>query len=113
MGPTVEAATRWVPDRSSGWLSGLFDYKAFLVALCLLPTRRAAAGVPDLSARTRHLASLTDATIGEPGQFIGLDNFVSLAQDPVFWMSVTNTIMLHRGRHRRQIRARPCGSRCC
>jgi multiple sugar transport system permease protein len=37
--------------------------------------------------------SLTDATIGQPGQFIGLDNFVSLAQDPVFWMSVTNTIM--------------------
>ena len=36
--------------------------------------------------------SMTDATIGQPGQFIGLENFVSLLEDPIFWMSVTNTI---------------------
>jgi multiple sugar transport system permease protein len=35
---------------------------------------------------------LTDASIGDPGHFVGLDNFVSLAHDDVFWLSVFNTI---------------------
>ena len=38
--------------------------------------------------------SLTDwQGFSEQKNFIGLDNFISLSQDPVFWMSVTNTIM--------------------
>ena len=36
--------------------------------------------------------SMTDATIGQPGEFIGLDNFLYLMEDPIFWMAVTNTI---------------------
>jgi multiple sugar transport system permease protein len=35
---------------------------------------------------------MTDASIGQPGGFIGLGNFVSLAHDPIFWLSVFNTI---------------------
>ncbi len=35
---------------------------------------------------------MTDTTIGQPGQFIGLDNFIDLMDDPIFWMSVSNTI---------------------
>jgi multiple sugar transport system permease protein len=35
---------------------------------------------------------LTDTPIGEPGHFIGLANFVSLAHDSVFWLSVFNTL---------------------
>ena len=93
MSTAVEAAARWVPDRSSGWLSRLFDNKAFLVALCLLPTAGLLIVFLTYPLGLGLWLSLTDATIGEPGQFIGLDNFVSLAQDPVFWMSVTNTIM--------------------
>jgi multiple sugar transport system permease protein len=34
---------------------------------------------------------MTDATIGQPGRFIGLANFVSLAHDQIFWLSVFNT----------------------
>jgi multiple sugar transport system permease protein len=34
----------------------------------------------------------TDTKIGGAGRFIGLDNFVSLAKDSVFWLSVFNTI---------------------
>jgi multiple sugar transport system permease protein len=34
---------------------------------------------------------LTDATIGQPGRFIGLANFISLAHDRIFWLSVFNT----------------------
>jgi multiple sugar transport system permease protein len=93
MSTTVEAAAQWVPNRSSGWLSRLFDNKAFLVALCLLPSAGLLIVFLTYPLGLGLWLSLTDATIGEPGQYIGLDNFISLAQDPVFWMSVTNTIM--------------------
>ena len=36
---------------------------------------------------------MTDASIGQPGRFIGLRNFVSLAHDSVFWLSVFNTLL--------------------
>lgn len=35
---------------------------------------------------------LTDTTIGGTGHYIGLENFVSLGNDQVFWLSVFNTI---------------------
>jgi len=34
---------------------------------------------------------MTDASIGQPGRFIGFANFVSLAHDKIFWLSVFNT----------------------
>ena len=34
---------------------------------------------------------MTDASIGKPGHFIGFANFISLAHDNVFWLSVFNT----------------------
>jgi len=36
---------------------------------------------------------LTDATLGEPGEFIGFDNFLTLFADDVYWLSVFNTIV--------------------
>jgi multiple sugar transport system permease protein len=36
---------------------------------------------------------MTDASIGQPGRFIGLGNFVSLAHDNIFWLSVFNTLL--------------------
>ena len=36
---------------------------------------------------------LTNATLGEPGEFIGLDNFWTLFSDDVYWLSVFNTII--------------------
>ncbi|MBC8129328.1 MAG: sugar ABC transporter permease [Rhizobiaceae bacterium] len=35
----------------------------------------------------------TDASIGRPGVFIGLENYGYLLEDRVFWMSVFNTIL--------------------
>ena len=35
----------------------------------------------------------TDARIGRPGQFIGLENYIWLGRDPVFWLSVFNTMV--------------------
>ena len=37
--------------------------------------------------------SFTDVRIGRPGVYIGLENYAWLADDPVFWMSVFNTIL--------------------
>lgn len=39
--------------------------------------------------------SLTDARMGDPGKvnFIGLDNYVQLVQDPTFWGVVLNTVI--------------------
>jgi multiple sugar transport system permease protein len=34
---------------------------------------------------------MTDATIGRPGRFVGFANFISLAHDQIFWLSVFNT----------------------
>jgi multiple sugar transport system permease protein len=36
---------------------------------------------------------LTNATLGEPGEFIGFGNFVTLFSDDVYWLSVFNTIL--------------------
>jgi multiple sugar transport system permease protein len=93
MSTTVETAAQWVPNRTETRLGRLFDNKAFLVTLCLLPTAGLLLVFLTYPLGLGLWLSLTDATIGEPGQFIGLDNFISLSQDPVFWMSVTNTIM--------------------
>jgi multiple sugar transport system permease protein len=36
---------------------------------------------------------MTDASIGQPGRFVGFANFVSLAHDQIFWLSVFNTLL--------------------
>ena len=36
---------------------------------------------------------MTDASIGQAGRFVGLANFVSLAHDNIFWLSVFNTML--------------------
>src|SRR3954462_11950891 len=35
----------------------------------------------------------TDTKIGRAGGFIGLENYISLADDSVFWLSVFNTVL--------------------
>ena len=37
--------------------------------------------------------SFTDRTLSRPGQYIGLENFEWLWDDPVFWLSVFNTFL--------------------
>lgn len=34
----------------------------------------------------------TDTRIGRPGEFVGLENYEWLSEDPVFWLSVFNTL---------------------
>jgi multiple sugar transport system permease protein len=37
--------------------------------------------------------SFTDAKIGRPGEFVGLENYDWLSDDTVFWLSVFNTLL--------------------
>jgi multiple sugar transport system permease protein len=37
--------------------------------------------------------SFTDVRIGRPGVFIGVENYAWMLDDPVFWMSVFNTML--------------------
>ena len=50
---------------------------------------------------------LTDTPIGQPGRFVGLANFVSLAHDTVFWLVGLQHDPLHARRQRLQIRPWP------
>jgi multiple sugar transport system permease protein len=93
MDATVATSVRFMPREPDGWLTKLFDNKAFLTLLCMLPTAGLLIVFLTYPLGLGLWLSLTDTTIGQPGDFIGLDNFISLSQDPVFWMSVTNTIM--------------------
>jgi multiple sugar transport system permease protein len=36
---------------------------------------------------------MTNASIEQPGRFVGFGNLVSLAHDPIFWLSVFNTLL--------------------
>ncbi len=90
MDATVQTIT--FTPRQEGRLARLFESKAFLVTLCMLPTLGLLLVFLTYPLGLGVWLSFTDATIGQPGHFIGLDNFISLSQDPVFWMAVTNTI---------------------
>ena len=78
--------------RESGWLTRVLDSKPVLIFLCLLP----ALGILGLFL-TYPLGlgvwlAFTDATIGRPGEFVGLDNYIWLFGDSVFLLSVFNTL---------------------
>jgi multiple sugar transport system permease protein len=75
------------------WLARLFDYKPFLIFLCMLP----AAGLL-LLFLTYPLGlgvwlAFTDTRIGRAGEYVGLENYESLFHDRIFWMSVGNTLL--------------------
>ena len=78
--------------RPEGWLTRLFDWKPFLVALCLLPTVGLLVVFLTYPLGLGLWLAFTDSTIGQPGSFIGFDNFASLFADPVYWLAVFNTI---------------------
>src|SRR5207237_9878108 len=73
-------------------LTRLFDYKPFLVFLCMLPTIGLLVVFLTYPLGLGLWLSMTDATIGQPGDFVGIENFLYLMEDPIFWMAVTNTI---------------------
>ena len=92
MSTSVQASVRFVPRREQTWLGKLFDYKPFLVGLCLLPSVGLLVVFLTYPLGLGVWLSLTDTTIGQSGHYIGLENFISLFQDQVFWGAVWFTI---------------------
>ena len=89
---TGDANLRFVPRPQHSWLGRLFDSKPFLVTLCMLPTAGLLLIFLTYPLGLGLWLSLTDTTIGHTGEFIGLENFESLFDDPVFWNAVWYTM---------------------
>src|SRR6201989_702369 len=90
-GSTMTLATT-LPRRSEpaqpNWLVRLFDYKPFLIVICLTP------GIGLLLVFLAYPLGLgvwlafTDTTIGRRGIYVGLENFQYLLTDPLWWNAV-------------------------
>ncbi|SRR5581483_1278726 len=82
--PAPREATAWTRLRmNKNWISFWFmlPAAAFLILFLAYPL---GLGV---------WMSFTDARIGRPGEFIGIENYEWLWDDSVFWLSVFNTIL--------------------
>jgi multiple sugar transport system permease protein len=90
---TIAAEARAGHQFSQGWLTRLFDYKPFLVFICLLPALGLLLVFLSYPLGLGVWLAFTDTRIGRAGYFIGFENFQSLWHDPVFLTSVWNTLL--------------------
>ena len=70
------------------WLVRLFDWKPFLVFVCLLPAVGLLLVFLTYPLGLGIWLAFTDTTIGKSGQWVGLDNFQYLLEDRIFWQAV-------------------------
>ncbi len=86
---TVATMTDWNRTRiKQGPLARLFDNKAFLIFMCLLPACGLLMVFLTYPLGLGIWLSFTDTKIGGTGKWIGLDNFEYLMEDPQFWTAV-------------------------
>ena len=73
---TVATMTDWNRTRiQQGWLARLFDNKAFLIFICLLPAMGLLMVFLTYPLGLGIWLSFTDTKIGRTGKWIGLENF--------------------------------------
>ncbi len=84
-------AWRWSPPGDT-WLIRLFDHRGFLAALCLFPALALLLVFLTYPLGLGIYLAFTDTKIGRAGVWVGLENFQSLWDDRIFWLSVTNTL---------------------
>ena len=77
---------RRTPEQS--WLVRLFDYKPFLVFICLLPALGLLTVFLTYPLGLGIWLAFTDTTIGRDGKWVGLENFEYLLEDRIFWQAV-------------------------
>ena len=77
--------------RSSLW-SRAFESRNFLGAMFMVPAIAILILFLAYPLALGFWLGMTDTKIGGVGRYIGFGNFVSLAKDSVFWLSVFNTI---------------------
>ena len=97
---------RWSPPRNT-WLIRLFDNRPFLAALCLFPALSLLLVFLTYPLGLGIWLAFTDTRIGRSGVWVGLENFQSLWDDRIFWLSRHQHLVLYRRRHSREIRPRP------
>ena len=88
----MDADTWKPPSRTPGALERLFDWKPFLVFICLLPAVGLLLVFLTYPLGLGIYLAFTDTEIGTEGQWVGLDNFISLFQDRIFINTVWNTL---------------------
>lgn len=86
-------ALHWVaPKRKATSLERLFDNKAFLIFICLLPAMGLLAIFLTYPLGLGIWLSFTDTKLGRPGVWVGLENFQYLLEDRVFLNAVWFTV---------------------
>ncbi len=82
-------ASTWVAKRPEpNALARLFDYKPFLIAVCLFPAVGLLVAFLTYPLGLGVYLAFTDTQIGGNGKWIGFENFIDLMEDPIFLMSV-------------------------
>src|SRR6266702_5255061 len=75
-------------QRQPSWLVRLFDYKPFLIVMCLAPAVGLLMVFLTYPLGLGIWLAFTDTKIGRAGQWVGLENFEYLVEDPQFWTAV-------------------------
>jgi multiple sugar transport system permease protein len=88
---TAETVSRDV--RPFGALAQLLDNRTVLSLLFMLPAAAILLLFLTYPLGLGIWMGFTDVRIGRPGVFIGLENYISLFDDDVFWLSVFNTLV--------------------
>jgi multiple sugar transport system permease protein len=85
----IETETTWTrPTQRPGLLVRLFDWKPFLIVICLLPAIGLLTVFLTYPLGLGIWLAFTDTTIGRSGRWIGIENFEWLMEDPIFWSAV-------------------------
>lgn len=89
MSSTAARPVAWTrPKVEPSWLARLFDNRAFLIVACLLPAIGLLMVFLTYPLGLGIWLAFTDTTIGRGGVWVGLENFIWLAEDPIFWSAV-------------------------
>ncbi|MDG9698061.1 sugar ABC transporter permease, partial [Streptomyces sp. DH17] len=75
------------------WLVRLFDYKPFLIVMCLAPAVGLLAVFLTYPLGLGIWLAFTDTTIGRKGVFVGFENFQYLLTDSLWWNAVFYSVL--------------------
>ena len=85
--------SRGMVQRQPGWLARLFDYKPFLIVVCLTPAIGLLTVFLTYPLGLGVWLAFTDTTIGRRGVFVGFENFQYLLSDPLWWNAVFYSVL--------------------
>src|SRR4249919_2483753 len=88
MSVTTLHSRRIINQRQPGWIVRLFDYKPFLIVICLTPAIGLLTVFLTYPLGLGVWLAFTDTTIGRRGVFVGFENFQYLLTDPLWWGAV-------------------------